>query len=170
MAKYLKNDVGKIREEQPITISAGAADASKIAQLDLTGKYDISVLPVGVGVATFVLPAFENLAAGDKVNIFSDSGTAKVRKASAASTPKEAHGFVLAAVTAGNNATVYTSDENTQLTGLTVGADYYLSATTAGGITSTAPSGSNQMVQYVGTAISATTIQFFRGTPIYLSA
>lgn len=141
-----------------ITASAGAGDASKLIATDGTGKLDSTFLPVGVGADTVSVEASENLAAGDFVNIHDSTG-AKVRKADASNT-RPAHGFVLASVTSGASATVYLSGRNTALSGLTIGARYYLSAATAGAAVATAPSASGNISQYLGTADSGTSIQF----------
>jgi hypothetical protein len=166
--KFLRLLSGVISELEALVTSAGAGDAGKIPALDGTGKLDNSLMPVGTGADTKLVPASENLAAGDKVNIWNDAGTAKVRKADATVAGKEANGFVLSAVTLGNNATVYFDGTNTQLAGLTPGAVYYL-ATTAGGITTTPPSGSGNVVQRVGRALSATELTFEPGEPITLA-
>jgi len=141
-----------------ITSSAGAGDADKLSATDSSGKLDSTFLPVGVGADTVSVEASENLAAGDFVNIHDSTG-AKVRKADASNT-RPAHGFVLASVTSGQNATVYLSGRNTGLSGLTIGARYHLSAATAGTAVSTAPSASGNISQYLGTADSATSLQF----------
>jgi hypothetical protein len=137
--------------------SAGAGDAAKVVQLDGTGRIDTSMMPVGVAADVAVVAASENLAAGDFVNIHNSTG-AKVRKADATTAGKEAHGFVLGAVTSGNNATVYFEGTNTGVTGATPGP-VYLSAT-AGLSTSTAPSSSGNVVQRLGVAVSATAVNF----------
>lgn len=141
-----------------IQASAGAADANKIIATGSDGKLDTTLLPTGVGPDTVTIEASENLAAGDFVNIH-DSAGAKVRKADA-SNGRPAGGFVLAAVTSGQNATVYLSGRNTELTSLTPGTRYYLSAAAAGTATATAPTASGQLVQYLGTADSATSLVF----------
>lgn len=141
------------------TSSAGAGDAAKVVALDSAGRIDSSMMPVGIGADTATIVASESLAAGDFVNIWDDAGTAKVRKADATTAGKEADGFVLAAVSSAANATVYFEGQNTQLTSLTRGARYFLS-TTAGGVTTTAPSSSGNVVQYLGKAISTTAIAF----------
>jgi len=166
--KYLYNNQGTLTEKQATVVSTGATDAGKIVALDSTGKLDNSLMPVGIGADTKVLPASENLAAGNFVNVFNDAGTTKVRKADATVAGKEANGFVLSAVTAGNDATVYFEGTNNQLSGLTGGTMYFLS-TTAGGVTSTAPSGSGNIVQKVGRALSATEINVEFSDPIVLA-
>lgn len=158
--KYIYNDSGVKTEKAFITTSAGAGDAGKAIALDSTGKLDTSLMPIGIGADTTTAMASENLAAGDFVNLWNDAGTLKARKADASTTGKEAHGFVLTAVTSGNNATVYRDGTNTQLTGLTIGSRYYLSAATAGRIVTTAPSATGNIVQVIGKADSATRINF----------
>ncbi|MEQ1709440.1 MAG: hypothetical protein ABL864_14025 [Terricaulis sp.] len=166
-AKYLRNNAGTITETSANDSSAGAGDAGKIVALDASGKLDTSLMPTGIGADTAVITASENLAAGDLVNVHSSTG-AKVRKADASTSGKTAHGFVLSAVTSGNPATVYFEGSNTQVTGLTPGVQY-LSASTAGLATLTAPSGTGQVVQIVGIATDAAVLNFQSGTPIVLA-
>lgn len=157
--KYLALVSGRKQEVASIQSSAGAGDAGKIPALDAAGKIDNSMMPVGIGADTKIVPSSENLAAGDFVNLWDDAGTLKARKADATTSGKEADGFVLAAVTAPANATVYFEGTNNQRAGLTPGARQYLN-TTAGGVTSTPPSAAGNVVQYLGKAISATEITF----------
>lgn len=189
--KVITNNAGQLQEVASISTSAGAADAGKIiatnasGQIDESflnatvssspnklvmtggdGKIDVSVLPTGVGADTAVIPASEALAAGDLVNIWNNSGTANVRKADASTAGKEAHGFVLAAVASGQPATVYFEGTNTQMTGLTPGRQYL--STTPGKTSATAPTGSGQVVQVVGFAVSATAMNFQCNPPIVL--
>lgn len=164
--KYLSNNAGTITEVAAIQSSAGAGDAGKIPALDAAGKLDTSMMPTGIGADTSVIEASENLAAGDLVNIHNSSG-AKVRKADATTAGKEAHGFVLAGVTSGQNATVYFEGSNTQVTGLTPGAQFL--STSPGLATATAPSGSGNVVQRVGVATAAASLNFEAGAPIVLA-
>lgn len=144
-------------------ISAGAGDAGKLPALDGAGRLDSSVLPVGIGADTQSIQASENLAAGDLVNIWNNAG-ARVRKADATTAGKEAHGFVLASVTSGANATVYFEGTNTSISGATPGVLFL--ATTAGAVTSTAPAVAGNVVQRVGFATSATSMNFQSQVPI----
>lgn len=193
--KFIKNNAGTLTEEAALTTSAGAADADKIPALNASGVLDSSILnavassagagdagktvtldgagridstmmPVGIGADTASIQASENLAAGDFVNIHNSSG-ARVRKADATTAGKEAHGFVLGAVSSGANATVYFEGTNTGVSGMTPGTVFL--HTTAGGATGTAPSGSGNVVQKLGVAVSATAINFERGEPIVLA-
>lgn len=141
-----------------ISTSAGAGDANKIIATGSNGRIDNSLMPVGIGAATAVMTASESLAAGDFVNIWNDAGERKARKADA-SNGRGAHGFVLAAAASGASATVYQQGENTALSSLTPGAQYFL-ATTAGAATGTSPSAAGTISQELGVAFSATSILF----------
>lgn len=166
--KYLYNNAGTTTEKAAIQTSAGAGDAGKIPAVDAAGKLDTSFMPVGIAAATAVVTASEALAAGDFVNIWNSTG-AKARKADASTSGKEAHGFVLAAVSNGAAATVYfPGEENTQVSGATPGV-VYLSDATPGGFTSTAPSGTGKTVQRLGIAVSATEIIFEPTTLVVLA-
>jgi hypothetical protein len=168
MAKFIKQDAGVLTEEATVTTSAGVGDAGKVPNLDSAGKIDNSMLPITIGKETVDLVASEALAAGDFVNIWNDAGTPKVRKADASAIATEAMGFVLAAYSALDTATVYLEGTNDQLSGLTPGATYYLSET-AGLITLTAPSTTGAVVQRVGRAHSATKLSAELSNPIVLA-
>ena len=192
--KYIKNNSGALTEEAALTTSAGAGDAQKIPALnasgvlDLTitngkttsagagdsgklvaldgsGRIDSTMMPVGIGADTATITTSEALSAGDFVNVWDSTG-AKVRKADATVSGKEAHGFVLSAYGSSASATVYFEGTNTGVTGQTPGPVFL--STTAGTATSTAPSGSGNVVQRIGFATSATSINFQSMTPIVL--
>lgn len=144
------------------TTSAGAGDVGKFPQLDSSGRIDTTVLPVGVGPDTAIITTSEAIASGDFVNIWNSSG-AKCRKADATVAGKQAMGFVLVGVGSAASATVYFEGSNT---GQTPGPVFL--STTAGLATSTAPSGTGNVVQRIGFATSATAINFQAGEPITL--
>lgn len=127
--KFLRLVNGVLTEIFGVQASAGAGNAGDLVSLDDSGRIDNSMMPVGIGADTSTISASETLAAGDWVNVWNNSG-AKVRKADATTAGKEAHGFVLSAVTSGNPATVYFEGTNTQVTGQTPGPVYL--QTTAG--------------------------------------
>ncbi len=158
--KYFYNNAGLKKEKAAIQSSAGAGDAGKIPALDSAGLLDVSMMPVGVGAEVVVAASSESLTSGDFVNLYSNAGTINVRKADATTNAKPADGFVLANVTSPASATVYLiSAKNTAVSGLTVGANYFLS-TTPGTISATAPSASGNIVQRLGKAKSATEFVF----------
>ena len=164
--KFLRHSGGAITEVVGVQTSAGAANAGDIPALDESGRIDNSMMPVGIGADTAVIQASEALAAGDFVNIW-NSGGARVRKADATVAGKEAHGFVLAAVSSGANATVYFEGTNTQVTGQTPGVAYLL--TTAGKSGATAPSAAGNVVQIVGFATGPTSVNFQALQPVTLA-
>ena len=166
--KFLRILAGVIGELEALVQSAGAGDAGKIVALDGTGRLDNSVMPSGIGADTKILVASEALSAGNLVNIWSDAGTVKCRKADASTAGKEANGFVLAAVLQDGNATVYFEGTNNQLSAMALGVVMYLS-TTPGGVTDTPPSGAGNVVQRVGRSLSATELTFEPGEPITLA-
>lgn len=149
--KFFDNVSGRQTLKTPITTSSGAGDAGKIPALDGSGKLDSTMMPVGVGAQTKSAVASEALSAGNLVSFWDNSGTLNVRKADATSSGKEADGFVLAAVSNGDTASVYEAGVNTAVTGLSLGAFYFL-GTTAGAVTTTAPSAAGNVVQGIGKA------------------
>lgn len=161
--KYIKDSSGQLTEQEATITSTGVSEAGDIVALDSTGRLSLTFMPVGVAAEVTVAPASENLTAGNFVNIWNDGGTVKIRKADATAAGKEANGFVLANVTAPADATVYgPSNKNTALSALTLAGVYYL-ATTAGGVTATAPSAAGNLVQRLGRAESATELVFSPG-------
>ena len=107
--KFLRLVNGVLTEIFGVQTSGGAANAGDLVSLDDSGRIDGTMMPVGIGADTASIQATEALAAGDFVNIW-NSGGPRVRKADATVAGKEAHGFVLAAVRNGANATVYLID------------------------------------------------------------
>lgn len=158
VTRYLKVLAGVITEQAPITDSAGAGDADKIPALDATGRLSSTFMPVGITVETKSIQCTENLSAGNWINIYDVAGAFRCRKTDATSSGKIAHGFVLSAFTSGNNALVYMEGANTGVSGMLAG-DVFLH-TTAGAGTNTAPTGSGNVVQKIGTAVSATEVNF----------
>lgn len=161
--KFLRLITGLPTEVAGVQSSAGAGNAGDIVALDDNGKLDTTMMPTGVAADVAVITASEALAAGDLVNVWNSTG-AKVRKADASTSGKEAHGFVKAAVSNGAAATVYFEGSNDQVTGLTPGVQY-LSAATAGLSTTTPPSSTGNVVQRVGIATAAGVLNFEQGQP-----
>jgi hypothetical protein len=160
--KFLARESGKTKQKKAIQQSTGAADAGKIPALDSSGRFDESLMPLGIGAQVDILPASEALDAGDYVNIFSDSGVAKVRKADN-SNGRPADGFVSEAVASSADATVYPLDGvNAAMSALTPGAEYWLG--TAGDVIATPldetdPLNENKISQQIGKALSATELR-----------
>jgi hypothetical protein len=156
--KYLKNDNGRKREVEAKTTSSGAGDAGKIVALNVRGKLDKSMFDE---VQQKVLVAGEALSSGNLVYVYDDAGTVKVKKAVADSVGHEADGFVLSSAALDENVLVF-FEGTLASTGLTAGERYYLSAATAGGVVTSGalPTGSGEVIQFIGKAISTTEINF----------
>jgi hypothetical protein len=166
--KFLRLIGGRIKEVVGVVVSAGAGNDGDIAVLDSSGKFDLSVMPTGVGPQVKSVVTSENLSAGNLVNIYDNSGTATARKADGTSEGKETVGFVLAGTTSPAAASVYLTGTITGLSSLTPGARYYMDDT-AGAVTDTPLTASGNVSQYIGTAISATEIAFDPDEPITLA-
>lgn len=111
------------------------------------------------GDRSVTMTASEALSAANFVNIHNSSG-AKIRKANATDDTKPVNGFVPAGIANGASGTMIAPGRViTGLSGLTPGSAYYLD-TTGGAITATPPSGSGNLVQEVGVALSATDLLF----------
>lgn len=165
--KYLYNNNGVITEKSAIITSAGAGDSGKIVALDGSGRFDITMMPVGITPETAVIATSENLSSGDFVNVWNNAGAFAVRKADASSAGKEAHGFVLSSFTHPTSAIVYFEGTNTAVTGRSPGNQYL--STTPGLSSNVAPSSTGQIVQKIGVATSATTLNVEFGTVIILA-
>lgn len=192
---YLRQSNGALTEVRTVETSAGAGDASKIPNLnaagvldltvtngkvgnsgagdsgklvarDTTGRIDITDMPVGIAAEAVTVTATETIAAGAFCNLYNSSGL-KVRNADA-SNGRVANAFALAGIANAGSGVVYLEGVNTQLSSLTVGAVQYLS-TTPGAPTATAPSTAGQIVQVLGTALSATSASFEPSQPITLA-
>ena len=164
--KFLQhNGVGGFNEVEAVQ-AGGAGSADRIPSLDSNGRLPDTMLPTGIGADTAMIASSEDLAAGDFVDVYNNAGTANVRKADATTSGKPAVGFVKAATVSGASATVFFSGINDSVTGQTPGAAFL--GTTAGAAASTAPSASNNIVQRIGIALSATEIAFAPMTGVRL--
>lgn len=167
--KYLKlnTTTGNAKEQEAITSSAGAGDSGKIPALGSDGRLNDNMMPTGIVPETVTFTASENLTAGDFVNLFLDT-VLKGRKADN-SNARRAHCFVSAAVTSAATGTGYTEGVNSNLTGMTIGAEQLLG--TAGGRTEAVPAaGASVIVQHLGIAKSATELIFDPKQPIERAA
>lgn len=154
------NGSGDLAEVVSVNSSGGAGDANKIVALDAAGKINSTMLPE---TGEYTMTTSEALTAGDLVNIHDSTG-AKIRKADATN-GRIAHGFVENNIGNGASGTVVIGDGMLNaLTGLTIGAQYFLGA--AGAITDTPTTTAGQTLQKVGYAKSATEFAVVLGDPI----
>lgn len=123
------------------------------------GDIDLSMLPPGVGPDTYTIVTSEALSDGAFVNVWNNAGTPNVRNADASTTGKQADAYVLSAYGSVAPAEVYFAGNNPHVTGATAGR-VWLSDTTPGGFRTTEVTGSGKISQVIGTATSATNINF----------
>ena len=152
--RYLSLIDGLITEVEASASSSGEVDAGKMVALDNTGRLDQSFLPVGIGADTLTAPASEDLEAGDFVFIKEDGTVAK-----ASALGHSAVGFILTGALTGETALIYFEGRNTSLLDLVIGSRYYLSEV-AGKATNVPVSGTGKKHQYLGNAITQTTMNF----------
>jgi len=165
--KFLRLLTGRPTEAIAAAVG-GVGSAEQVVSTNAAGTIDPTFFPAGIGADMIVVPASEALAAGNQVNLWTNAGATNARKADGSTVGKQSHGFVLAAVASGANATVYRSGQDTAVTGLTVG-DAWLSATVPGGVQAAPPTGSGQTVQRVGQAITATLLDVQPGQDFVLA-
>jgi hypothetical protein len=158
--KLLIRKAGKNQQYTPVVASAGAVDAGKVAALGADGKFDPSMYVPGTGIATRPVVASEAIGAGKLVNLYNNAGVLNARLADN-SNGRVAHGFVKTAVASAGTAAVFDLDNVLDgLSGLTIGAEYFLG--TAGSVitpaldAATATAGT--IDQKIGVALSATEI------------
>lgn len=141
------------KQTNPVQSSSGAPSAGAIVALNASGDIDPTMLPPDSTMPTLSIPTSENLAAGAMVNLYNNATVLTARNANATDATKPAIGYVLAATTSPANATVYfIGNTNNGVSGLTIGGAVFLSASTPGGVTNTAPSATGNLVQRVGNA------------------
>lgn len=156
------NTDGKKELRTAIAASTGAGDANKLFQTDSTGRIDPSFMPPGIGADTETIVVSEALTAGDFVNIYDATG--RTARLADVDNGRVAHGFVLANVPNGQNATVYKAGTNTSVSGLTPGAEYFL---TNGGDATVTPAIASpaQIIQSLGYASDAGELVFAFQSP-----
>ena len=166
---YINKVAGVEQQVFPNITSAGAGDSGKLVGLDVTGRLDSTVMPVGYGEDAIDMPAFENLAAGDFVHLMNNAGVINAEKADAAG-DKPADGFVLVTTVATDPVRVYFEGTNTQLATRTPAAQQFLSNVTPGATMETGLSqGSGFFTQTLGVALSATSMTTEIEPPTYLA-
>lgn len=155
--QFMSRINGRDTQVNPISTSAGAAQAGKIPKTNADGYLDASLMPPEVLSTNIkMILSAEAISAGKYVNIYDDAGTPKVRLADATN-DRPAHGFVRDAFISGAQAKVVFEGKNDDLTALVAGSRVFLGA--AGGVTVTPPSAPTSLIsQLLGVAISSTEI------------
>lgn len=167
---FVRIDGGKEIIVDGVQVSAGSANAGDILALNALGKVDESAMPSGVGRSVIVATASEALDAGSFVNLWDDGGVLSARLADN-SNLRVAHGFVESAVAQATPAAVIRLENtNAQLSSLVPATRYYLG--TAGAVTDTplepVPANVGKLLQFLGTATSATELATENGLTVYL--
>jgi hypothetical protein len=152
--KYLSLIDGLITEVEAPSASIGVQDAGKIVALDESGRLDQTFMPVGIGADTLTALAFEPLESGNFVYITQEGTIAK-----ASANANSAVGFILNGADIGQEVLVYFEGRNTSLSNLTIGSRYYLSET-AGLATDVPVSGTGKKHQFLGNAITSSTLSY----------
>ena len=157
--KYLYNNAGQPTEKAALQVSAGAGSAGSVVALNSAGQIDSTMLATSSGLISVTVTASAAISAGQLVNVYNNAGAINVRPADNTTAGSEANGYAPSAISSGASGTVNLGEGLiTGLSGLTVGSAYYLG--TAGGQTTTAPTTAGNLVQYVGKAISGTSLYF----------
>lgn len=128
MAGYLYIKNGTVAKFTAINKSTGTDDKDKIVSTNADGKIDLTLIPEGIGDSANTFPATETMSAGAFVNLFDDTGTAKIRLADN-SNGRPAHGFIKTAASTGETVTVYHLGATNTYLAVEIGARYYLGTT-----------------------------------------
>ena len=136
-------------------LGSGAAPAGFILETDGAGGFNLVATPSGgAGLDTFTCDA--SVAPGDVVYINATSTVAKASAEAGVGQTPDAVAIVDSKPSSTSCIVRSTGLTSAVFSGLTVGATYYLSDTSPGGVTSTAPTGPGTKVQEVGTGASST--------------
>ena len=165
--KFLTHSAGNITEVAAIDESAGSGDAGKLIAVGADGYIDDSFLKQTPAV---VMTASEDIAAGDLINIWSDAGTPKVRKATNAAVGTRADGYANAGILEDASGTVILGEGViTGLSSLTPGARYYLGTGGSRVLAASLPTSTGNISQQIGVAKSATELAINIQEPIVLA-
>lgn len=166
---FLARVNGRLQQIFAIVVSSGAANSGDIAALGADGRFDETVMPLGIGANIVVAEASEAISAGRFVNLFYDTGVLKMRLADN-SNARPAWGYVRDSVASAVDGSVYRiNTTNANMSALTPGADYWLGV--AGGVIDTplnAETDTGKLDQYLGVASSATELVTVEHSPVYL--
>lgn len=144
---------------KPLVLNAGEIQQLQTGDTLLAAVSEVALIALTNGdVGAHALGDFVYISAAD---------TAKKAQGNAIAT-KEAIAVATGAISAAAVGSYQTDGIVAGLTGLTAGAIYYLSAATAGLMTTTAPSTTGQYVVRVGIAISTTELELRIERPILL--
>lgn len=162
--KYISISGSGHLEKSATVISAGVGNAGQIPALDANGLLDPSVMPSGI--TPDQKAGTSNGAITAKDLVYMEAAGTIARASAAAGTPHRCDGWATTSVATGQPVIMQLEGKISGLTGLVAGTKYFLSNTTAGGLTATPPSATGEMWQYVGTAMSTTELNFEPDTEV----
>jgi len=155
--KYLKRDTTSGNVAEVIATETGPA-AEVVVSTTSGGTIDPSLLPAA-SAATAVAGESINAGAYVYIKLSGSPAVPTLFNAVWSSGGNQAIGFVLSSYTTSQTATYYDAGVNSALTALTVGDRYYGDKSTAGGVTTTVPTGAGVLSQFLGYATSTTAIE-----------
>jgi hypothetical protein len=169
--KYIARKNGKFKQKSFTTTSVGAEDAGKPVALGADGRLSETLLPPGIGEVLISVQIADavSLAAGQFAHIANVGGASRLYAAdNTADRPADC--FVVA-VDGQNGLVKLLGAVNGNLSGLTLGQDYWLG--TNGGVIATPldeedDDNEGYISQYLGTALSATELATGSYPPVTL--
>ena len=169
MAKYLSIAANGRFTEVATATAGGTGNEGLIPTLGAAdGRLADTMMPLGIGADTVVLPTSENLSANDVINIYNASGTMTARKADAGTNKYQAHGYVKAATTSPANATIYRKGECPGTFDAADAGKLVFVSATPGAATVTPVTGTGKLHQVIGSVSSTTGFNFDVEVPIEL--
>jgi len=173
-ATYDPNIVGAIEALVDLMSGNGFAMTREPYAPNYRGLVD-AIIDLKEGFPAYVAPdvgfkvlAGETISQGQAVYLNHSTGLAYLAIANGTEAQSHVAGFANETQTAGNLIQILVAGI-LGTSGLSVGNDYYLSAGTAGLITTTPPSGAGKYVTNVGQAVTATQFSIQLNPPIKLS-
>jgi hypothetical protein len=150
----------------PSLLNAALSGPNKVLLAGPDGRLSLDALPTGAGIESAEVVTTEDIGPGQCVNVYDDSGQARLRLACAA-TGRPADGFCVDAFTQGQVARVYFEGINGQATGAVAGRTFL--SDTPGCYTMTPPTDSGRLLQILGTAYGPNTMYFKPERPVRLA-
>ena len=158
--KVRKNSTGSVFNRGRLNLIEGSNVTLTVADDSTNNEVDITIAASGGGTATTlsIAQVGHGLAVGD---IIRTSGTSTYTKAQANSAANAEVVGIVSAVADADNFTLHFGGKITTLAGLTANTVYYLSAATAGLLTSTPPTANTQISKPILLTDTTTSGYFF---------
>jgi hypothetical protein len=115
-----------------------------------------------------IVTSADAIAAKHFVNLYNVAGALRARRADATAIGTRAHGWAPEAISNGDEGIIFLNSGFETGGGLTLGATYYLSASSPGGISTVPPGVAGNIKQEIGFALSASDLAVRLSTPIVI--